>query len=181
MALSSSALPTDLVELFEGGASIVMATRDGKLRPEVARACGALVDRAQRRITVFLAESVAARTVANLAENRDLAVLFTEIFRHRSIQTKGKVVSVERAAEVHQDAIKRYMGAWSEVLASASTQSRRVAMERRASARRSASAKGSLAPSRASAASCAWPASARSFATAKRSARAFSARAARAI
>ena len=116
MAASSTPLPTDLVELFEGGASIVMATRDGKLRPEVARACGALVDRTQRRITVFLAESVAARTVANLSENRELAVAFTEIFRHRSIQTKGKVVSVERAAEVHQDAIKRYMGAWAEVL-----------------------------------------------------------------
>jgi hypothetical protein len=119
MAGSSAALPNDLVELFEGGASIVMATRDGKLRPEVARACGAVVDRTESsraRITVFLAESVAARTVANLAENRELAVLFTEIFRHRSIQTKGKVVSVERAAEVHQDAIKRYMGAWSEAL-----------------------------------------------------------------
>jgi hypothetical protein len=108
--------PPDVVELFESGASIVMATRDAQLRPEVARACGAVVDRTQRRITVFLAESLADRTLANLGDNGQIAVAFTEIFQHRSIQTKGKVVSVEHAAEIHQDAIKRYMGAWAEAL-----------------------------------------------------------------
>ena len=108
--------PNSLVELFESGASIVIGTRDAELRPEIGRACGAVVDRKERRITVFLAEAIAARTLANLAENGAIAVAFTEIFQHRSIQTKGKVISTERAAEIHQDTIKRYMGAWAEAL-----------------------------------------------------------------
>ncbi|MFO0734469.1 MAG: hypothetical protein U0270_01245 [Labilithrix sp.] len=108
--------PPDVIELFEGGASIVIGTRDAKLRPEIGRACGAVADRKARRITVFLPEAIAAGTLANIAENGQIAVAFTEIFHHRSIQTKGKVVSADRAAEIHQDTIKRYMGAWAEAL-----------------------------------------------------------------
>ena len=110
------AFPPDVVELFESGASIVVGTRDERLRPHVARAGGAKVDRAANRITVFLAESVAAPTVTNLAANGAIAVSFTAVFSHRSIQTKGKVVSVAPAAESDRDLVKHYMSAWAEVL-----------------------------------------------------------------
>jgi hypothetical protein len=114
---SSSTFPADVVELFESGASIVIATRDAELHPEVARACGALVDRsAPRRMTVFLAQTLAKRTLANLADNGRIAVSFTSVFTHRSIQAKGRIVSAEPAAEVHQATVHHYSAAWAETL-----------------------------------------------------------------
>ena len=110
------AFPPDVVELFESGASIVIGTRDAMRRPEVARAGGAKVDRTANRITVFLAEAVAGRTVANLSANGDIAVSFTAVYSHRSIQAKGKVVSVAPAADSERDVVKHYMSAWAEVL-----------------------------------------------------------------
>lgn len=110
------AFPPDVIELFESGSSIVVGTRDAKLLPEVARAGGARVDRTADRITVFLAQSTASRTLANLAANGAIAVSFTHVFSHRAIQTKGKVVSVGPAAESDRDVVKHYMSAWAEIL-----------------------------------------------------------------
>lgn len=111
-------LPQDVVELFESGASVVMATRDAKLKPLVGRLTGARVDQRSNppRITVFLAEAFAKPTVANITDNGQVALAFTHVFSHRSFQAKGKAIKVGPAVESDRERIIRYNAAWAEVL-----------------------------------------------------------------
>ena len=59
-------LPGDLVEFFESGVSILVATRDTTLRPACARAIGASVRANDRVVTIYLPEAASRRTLANL-------------------------------------------------------------------------------------------------------------------
>jgi hypothetical protein len=118
MGESGRVLPADLVEFFESGVSILVATRDSGMRPICARAAGASVRAggAARAITVYLAETVAAETVANLRDNGQIAVTFSRPLTHYSIQVKGTCADVRPSSEEDRNVQLRYRAAYTEQL-----------------------------------------------------------------
>jgi hypothetical protein len=111
-----SRISEDLVDLFEGGVSILVGTRDAALRPEATRGVGALVHPDRARLTVFLPDSVSARAVENLRHNGVVAVGFSRLHDHHTVQVKGKVESLVAATEADREIVKRYHLVFAEVL-----------------------------------------------------------------
>jgi hypothetical protein len=109
-------LADDLTELFESGVSILVGTRDASFVPEAMRGCGAIVHPDRRHITVFLPTSVSERTVANLRDNAQVAVAFSRVLDHASIQVKGRVEDIRPATETDRDVIARYHVAFAEMI-----------------------------------------------------------------
>jgi hypothetical protein len=115
-AAAAAALPAELVELVEGGVSVLIGTRDEALRPECLRGVGCLVDRDRRGLRILMNERTAARTVANLRAGSPIAVCFSRPMDHRAVQIKGACRAL-READVHEQAAAgRYLAAYSEAL-----------------------------------------------------------------
>jgi hypothetical protein len=112
----SALIPEDLAELFEGGVSILVGTRDASMRPEATRGAGAVVHPDRRRITVFLPAEVSGRAVANLRNNGHIAVAFMSVIDVRALQVKGTVEELRDATEAEHAIITRYHSAFSEIL-----------------------------------------------------------------
>ena len=116
MGDSSRALPADLAEFFESGVSILVATRDAELRPACVRGAGASVRAAEGVVTVYLPQATAARTLANVRDNGQIAVTFSRPLTHYSIQIKG-VCALSRAGTEEDRALQqRYRAAYAEQL-----------------------------------------------------------------
>lgn len=109
-------LGAELADFVESGVSVLVGTRDARLRPTCMRGMGALVDRATGRITLLLPEGVAAETLANMRDNGLVAVTFSRPIDHRSFQTKGKVVEIRPLTDAEREAQERYRPAFSEQL-----------------------------------------------------------------
>ncbi len=106
----------EMTELIESGVSILVGTRDAALVPDCMRGIGAAV-LSSSRVALYLYEPLAKRAIANIADNGLLAVTFSRIIDHRSIQLKGRVIQV-RAATLDDEALsQRYLIAFSEQVA----------------------------------------------------------------
>src|SRR5215470_17166318 len=86
-----------------------VATRDGQLRPECVRGCAPIVDVEAGRLTVHVPRAQAARTLANLDDNRQVAVTITRLADYRTYQLKGRAVAWEEATESERPLIERYL------------------------------------------------------------------------
>src|SRR4029453_1259831 len=90
MALISA----ELREFLEGPNSIIVATQDGKLMPEAARAMVLRCEQDGDRVTVWLPTTVSARTVANMAIDKPIAVAVELPSQHKTRQLKGVATKV---------------------------------------------------------------------------------------
>jgi hypothetical protein len=106
----AEAISTELASFVQSGVSILVGTRDRRLFPECLRAVGARVERGRREVTLFVPVATGATTVENLADNGRVAVCFSRIEDHRSIQLKGRAVSVAPAEAADRAVIERYRG-----------------------------------------------------------------------
>jgi hypothetical protein len=61
-------------------------------------------------VTVFLPDATGQTTLTNLADNGRVAVCFSRIEDHRSIQLKGQVVAIEPAGPTDRPIVDRYRG-----------------------------------------------------------------------
>jgi S-adenosylmethionine:tRNA-ribosyltransferase-isomerase (queuine synthetase) len=113
---SDRVLPADLVEFFESGVSILVATRDAALRPTCVRAMGASVRRADNVVTIYVPEVVSSRTVTNLGDNGQVAVTFSRPLTHYSIQIKGTCAAPRRSDDDARRTQERYRAAYAEQL-----------------------------------------------------------------
>lgn len=91
-------LPPDLVAMMARGVSVIVGSRDARLRPSIMRAVGSRVDAGGQSITVFLARKQSRQLLQDLAATGQLAVVFSEPSTHRSVQLKASRVDM-RAAE----------------------------------------------------------------------------------
>jgi general stress protein 26 len=107
-------LPADLVEFVESGVSVLVGTRDAQLRPHAMRAFGATVHPDRKGITIYLCESVSARTLADMRDNGQVAVTFSRPIDHRSIQLKGRVTAIAPTTEAERLIQERYLSGWVE-------------------------------------------------------------------
>ena len=103
-------ISAELTTFVESGVSIQVGTRDARLFPECIRAYGARVERGRREVTVFVPDATASSTLANLADNGRIAVCFSRIADHRSMQLKGTIVSVTHATPEDRPIVDRYRG-----------------------------------------------------------------------
>lgn len=110
------ALSRDLIEFLESGVSVLVGTRDAKLRPEALRAYGVVVAPDRSRLTVYVPDALAARTLANIADNHSLAITFSRPIDHRTLQVKGAVRATRASGPEDRAIQERYLAAFVEQL-----------------------------------------------------------------
>jgi hypothetical protein len=110
------ALPSELVEFVESGASVLVGTRDARLRPECMRAAGCVVAKDRKTLAVLLPEMTGRRTLANIETGSPVAVTFNRIVDHRTVQVKGTCVRVRAADASEHEVVRRYLSAFTESL-----------------------------------------------------------------
>ena len=106
----------ELAEFIQSGISVLIGTRDARRFPDCARAVGARVEANGEEITLFLPAATTAASVANLRENRRLAVCFGRAEDHRSVQVKGRVLEIRDADDADRERIDRYLGEFAGML-----------------------------------------------------------------
>lgn len=94
--------------------SILLATRDAELQPELSRASGARVHDDGAHVTVFVPSHGADRLVQNLRAHDQVAVMFSRPIDHQTVQLKGRCVDVRAAPEGDRAFVERYHACFSE-------------------------------------------------------------------
>ena len=110
------ALTAELVDYMESGVSLLVGTRDAALRPASARAFGVEVSAPSGTATVFVAAAGSQTTLSNLRDNGRLALTFSRPIDHRSLQVKGRVLSITETDERQHRLQDRYFGRFAEGL-----------------------------------------------------------------
>jgi Pyridoxamine 5'-phosphate oxidase len=102
---------TEVANLLESDASLVVGTVDDDGLPDATRAFGAWVLHDPERVR-FLVPDEGLRTLANLADGGRVALTATEVPTHRSIQVKGHATVVEPATQDDLELCARYRSAF---------------------------------------------------------------------
>jgi hypothetical protein len=111
-----SLISPETAAFFGSGISVMVGSRDARNVPDCVRALGARVEDGGQALTVFLPQATSARTAANLADNRRIAVMFSRMSDHHSLQVKGEVVSVAPGTEQDRATVDAYRQAWGQEL-----------------------------------------------------------------
>lgn len=104
-------LPADLVAMMARGVSVIVGSRDARLRPSIMRAVGSRVDAGGQSITVYLARRQSRQLLQDLAATGQLAVVFSEPSTHRSVQLKATRVDMRAADEGDLPVLQAYLRA----------------------------------------------------------------------
>lgn len=116
----------ELASFFESGTTLIVGTRDACMVPECVRALGVSVQPDGGEVTAYLPEVTAGVTLANLRDNGWIAMCFTRISDHRSIQVKGRVVAIRPATGAERAVIDAHRAALSEAMGWAGVPTRTV-------------------------------------------------------
>ena len=100
-------LPPDLVAMMARGVSVIVASHDAALRPNLMRAVGSRIEE-EGAITVYLARRQSRQVVQDLAATGHIAVVFSEPSTHRSVQLKATRVEMRSAEAQDTPFLERY-------------------------------------------------------------------------
>jgi hypothetical protein len=106
----------EVFAFLSGGKSLVLGTRDATLVPEAARATGVKAWPDRKHISVYIVDGVAAKTLANLRENGQLAMTVSHPPDHRTLQIKGRLVALTQATEEERALVDSYAHDFAQVL-----------------------------------------------------------------
>ena len=109
-------ISAELASFLESGVSVLVGTRDARCVPDAMRGLGVRVERGGTEVTVWLPAATAGRALANLRDNRRLAVCFSQVADHRSMQLKGAVLEVREATADERPIIERHRSLLLEML-----------------------------------------------------------------
>ena len=109
-------IPEDIVEVLEGGVSILVGTCDAERRPDAARGVGAAVSRDRTEITIYLHETWGARALANLRARGEIAVGFSRPLDAFAMQLKGRCTRFLAPSEGDRSVVDRYHATYGEQL-----------------------------------------------------------------
>jgi hypothetical protein len=109
-------LPRELVDFVESGVSMALGTVGEGLVPECVRVCGASVAPDRARLTLLVGDAIAGRTRANIEAGSRVAVTFSRIYDHRTVQVKGRAIAVRAGTEADHAIATRYVSAFAEAL-----------------------------------------------------------------
>jgi len=101
-------LPPDLVAMMVRGVSVIVASRDATLRPNLMRAVGSRVEEDGRTITVYLSRRQSRQLVQDLAATGHIAVVFSEPSTHRTVQLKASRLDMRNADPQDIPVLERY-------------------------------------------------------------------------
>jgi hypothetical protein len=110
------ALDAARATFVQGPVSVIVATRDADLVPDVVRGCGCRVSRDRRQVTVLVEPGRSSAVMENLAANGMIAVTFSQPSNHRTLQLKGTDARVVRVTAADRAAALQHLAAWSEDL-----------------------------------------------------------------
>lgn len=94
-----AALDPALVEFLSSGVVLGCASRDARLVPRSVWPVGIRVESGGEELTVFLPVATAGEVVADLKDNRRIAVVATAPVDHRAVQLKGQVLEIRPASD----------------------------------------------------------------------------------
>lgn len=94
-------------EFLEGGMAVQVGTANHAGVPQVANAWGPRIN-PDGSISLFLDSASAASTMANLASNGRIAVIFADPITYRSIQFKGKWLSAAAPTDLERAWVQRH-------------------------------------------------------------------------
>jgi hypothetical protein len=100
-------LSEDVAAFLQSGVAIMLATTDGHL-PELVRACGAVVDPDRTTVTLYVPDSIGARSLESLEKHRRLAAVFTRPCDYMSLQIKGRYLGSRKTGSVDRELQRRY-------------------------------------------------------------------------
>jgi hypothetical protein len=106
----------ELASFVEGGVSVIVGTRDAQLFGESLRGVGARVSADRSELTIFVPAATGSITADNLRDNGRIAVCFSRIADHRTVQLKGQLVALTEASAEDRKTIERYRAAFLEAI-----------------------------------------------------------------
>jgi hypothetical protein len=92
-------IDAELAAFLTSGVAIMAATRNGDLRPEIARGWGPGPSEDGTRLALCLIAPPGSVTRANIEENGSIAVNCTRPSTYRAVQIKGRAIEVRQPAE----------------------------------------------------------------------------------
>ena len=101
---------------MQQGVSIVAASRDSSHTPALARATGCKVTPDLRRVTIYVWAPRGEDLLACVRATGTLAVVFSEIPSHRTIQVKSISARITKIAQLDYGRIERYRAAFARAL-----------------------------------------------------------------
>ena len=102
-------LPPDLVAMMARGVSVIVASRDARLRPSIMRAVGSRVEAGGQDITVYLARRQSRQLLQDLAATGQIATVFSEPSTHKSVQVKSSRVAMREAGTEDVPVLAAYL------------------------------------------------------------------------
>lgn len=97
--------PIDIAALVGQGVAVMVATRDGELRPEVGRAWGPSLSEDGARLSVCVEGGPDSAMARNLEAGSPVAAMITRLAAVTSVQLKGRVVEVAAPTRDRLDAV----------------------------------------------------------------------------
>lgn len=98
------------MDLLGEGSAVVVATRDGRLRPQIARAWAVQhIDAGTIRLCVEARPE--SRTRCNLGHRREIAVTMARPTTYRSVQMKGTVIELGEPSTEQRDLVDAHQRA----------------------------------------------------------------------
>ncbi len=101
-------LDPSVLAFLESGVSIIVGTRDAANVPSVMRAVGARVDPVRNQVVVFIDAPRARPVLADIADNAQVAVVFSQPSTHRTVQIKAGDARIEPIDAADWPLIERY-------------------------------------------------------------------------
>lgn len=92
-------IPASAVALIGDGVTVITATRDAVMRPQIARAWGPEVQGQRGPLRLCVEAPDGSATARNLVERSEIAVTFTRPTTYQSVQLKGLTIEVRAPTE----------------------------------------------------------------------------------
>ena len=105
----AATLPADLVAIMARGVSVIVGSRDAKLRPSIMRAVGSRVEANGQDVTVYLSRSSSRQLLQDIAATGQLAVVFSEPSTHRTVQLKASRAEIRQAVDADAPVLAAYL------------------------------------------------------------------------
>ena len=101
--------PIDIAALVGQGVAVMVATRDGELRPEVGRAWGPSLSEDGARLSVCVEGGPDSAMARNLEAGSPVAAMITRLAAITSVQLKGRVVEVATPTQDRLDTVAEHV------------------------------------------------------------------------
>jgi hypothetical protein len=99
----------DISALVRQGVAVIVATRDGALRPELGRAWGPALSEDGRRLTVCVEAAPDSAMARNLESGSPVAATLARLTSHTTVQLKGALVEVAAPTQDRLDAVSAHV------------------------------------------------------------------------